>query len=141
MGEKMPRTDIRQLLQKEVTSFMEEIGYRERLEVSEAWYPHNDPRRKLAYPNYDKPGCYVFASGEGNVKDIGKASRKMAKRMYHHIGPESNREGAERFPKAEDFIRNDPDVGMWTIPVLDKHWYLACALEGFLTERFLKKRT
>jgi hypothetical protein len=65
------RVDIRSRLQGEVDKFVAEIGYPRPLTVCGPYYPYDDPDREEKYPDYDKPGCYVYADRTGKGKYVG----------------------------------------------------------------------
>ena len=137
------RLDIRSTLQSEVDNFVAIIGYRRQLTVSAPYYPYDDPDRKEKYPDYDKPGCYVYADGTGKVKYVGKANRYLGNRIWPHIGRcRMPGETGEVFPCSKPWVKDhQPDIAVWTIAVPDEHWWLAAALEGFLTERLLPNKS
>lgn len=133
------RVDLQPKLQDLVDRFVNMIGYTRQLVVSEPYYPYDDIGGEEQYPHSGYPGCYVFATGDGRAKYVGKASRYLGNRIWAHIGrmgkPEKD---GELYPNAEDWLKeNQPHVGVWTVPIPDEHWWLASALEGFLTEALL----
>ncbi len=136
------RTDIRSRLEAEVTRFREAIGYTGAISVSTPYYPNDDREGKVSYPSPDVPGCYVFAAGNGDVKYIGKASRYLGNRVWAHIGRRNrNCDVLDTYPQCEPWLREHaPDVAIWAIALPDEHWFLAPALEGFLTESLLPGR-
>jgi hypothetical protein len=80
----------------------------------------------------------VFTSGDGKTQYVGKASRYLGNRIWWHIGRKRKSGETEACPDAEQFVKdNQPDVAVWAIALPDCHWWLALALEGFLTEKLL----
>lgn len=143
----MPRIDKTADLQRLVDEFVKIIGYDRtpgyhRLIVSSPYYPYDHVEGKLNYPHPGEPGCYVFTAGDGTPIYVGKASKTLAGRTCDHAGRKREPGGKEPFPNAKQFVKdNQPDIAVWAIPLLDAHWFLAPALEGFLTEKLLGKRT
>jgi hypothetical protein len=135
--------DFRVRLQKLVDQFVNTIAYKNKLVVSEPYYPYDHPNNDEQYPNSGYPGCYVFASGDGNPKYVGKASRCLGNRIWAHVGrmgkPEKD---GDLYPNAESWIKqNQPHVGVWTVPIPNEHWWLASALEGFLAESLFPEKS
>ena len=136
------RQNIRPILQEAITEFAKAIGYNRPLTVSDPYYPYDNPNGDKQYPNADDPGCYVFANGSGKVLYIGKSARYMGNRIWVHVGRKQKVNEQEIFPDAESWVKeNQPDIGVWSIAVLDEHWWLASALEGYLSEKFLPERS
>jgi hypothetical protein len=136
------RKDIRPMLQSLVDKFVAAIGYPHHLGASPPYYPYDDPEGMQQYPNSDVPGCYVFAAGNGQVQYVGKASRYLGNRIWAHIGRGRGRDkGGELYPNADTWLReNQPDIAVWCVGLPDEHWWLAAALEGFMTEALLPGR-
>lgn len=132
------RLDLRPTLQRAVDKFVAIVGYLRQLTVSAPCYPYDDPNGVQQYPNSDEPGCYVYASATGQVQCVGKAGRYLGNRIWAHIGRRRKQgESGELYPNAETWVKqHQPDIAVWAIPVPDEHWWLAGALEGFLTEQF-----
>ncbi len=137
----MPQTDTRAKLQGLVDQFVATIGYSQApdyhpLVVSLPYCPYDDLEGRLSYPDPNEPGCYVFTSGNGTPLYVGKASRYLGNRIWSHIGRRPKSGETEAYPDAEKFVKdNQPDIAVWAIAVPDAHWWLAPALEGFLTEK------
>ena len=132
--------ELQSELQKCLTFFVKEIGYKQDLKVSEPYQLINDSGEvnTTQYPSADSPGVYIFCSSEGCLY-IGKSSRYMGNRIWSHIG-RSKRPNENEFPNAEEWIKASlPNVGIFTIPFSNEHWWLAPALEGYLTERLKPK--
>ncbi len=136
----MPRKEPSPTIQEAVDEFRYEIGYQRPLIVSKPYFPYDHPKGEESYPNAGEPGCYVYASGEGKVKKIGKANRAMGNRIWAPLGRRGNTPEEPLHPDAADWVKNDPDIAVWTVAVPDKHWWLAAALEGFLHEFYLGSR-
>jgi hypothetical protein len=63
----------------------------------------------------------------------------MGNRIWNHIG-RSKRPNENEFPDSEEWIRTSlPNVAIFTVPFSYDHWWLAPALEGFLTENLKPK--
>ncbi|GEM_PF-3918697 len=137
------RLDLRSKLQSEVGSFVSTLGYSGKLTVSAPYYPYDSLDGTEPYPNPDEPGCYVYASGNGQVQKVGKANRYLGNRIWAPIGRRKKAgETGELYPQAETWLKeNQPDIAVWAIAVPDEHWWLAAALEGFLTERLMPAKT
>ena len=137
------RKDIRNVLQKHVDSFTKTIGYGEKLLVSDPYYPYDDPDGTQQYPTPDEPGCYIYATGNGDVLYVGRASRYLGSRIWAHIGRrKKTNEDGQLYPCAEEWLKqNQPNIAVWCIAVPCGHWWLALALEGFLSEVLLPSRS
>jgi hypothetical protein len=130
------RFNIKTELQDAVKEFCGILGYNGTITVSDPYYPYEAPK-EWSFPFPDEPGSYVFANAEGHKAYIGKGSRYMGNRIWAHIGRKKKEGELETYPDAEDFVKNNqPDIGVWAIAVPRVHWWLATALEGFLTEKF-----
>jgi hypothetical protein len=136
------RADIRPHLEGQVERFRKAIGYAGTMTISGPYYPYDDRLGQMKYPSPDDPGCYVFATGDGTIKYIGKASRYLGTRIWAHIGRrERDRDVLDLYPQCELWLREHaPNIGVWSIALRDEHWFLAPALEGFLTEALLPGR-
>jgi hypothetical protein len=132
------RKDIRAMLQSLVDKFIAAIGYPRHLTVSPPYYPYDDPEGTQQYPSSDSPGCYIYAAGSGQVQYVGKASRYLGNRIWAHIRRRRKPgEGGDLYPDADSWLSdNEPNIGVWCVELPDEHWWLAAALEGFMTEAF-----
>lgn len=137
----MPRIDCREKLQQFVNEFVTTIGYDKapsggQLIVTKPCYPYDlSPE---SYENCGLPGCYVFTCGEGKPLYVGKASRYLGNRMWAHTGRRNKGEEIDVFPTATTWAKqNSPDLTLYSVSIPDEHWWLALALEGFLTEKLL----
>lgn len=135
------RCDFKPRLEALVVEFVNAIGYRGSLSVSPAYYPYDDATRQIQYPNADYPGCYVFVSGDGQVKYIGKAARYLGNRIWAHLGRTARVGESETYPNGEHWLQEfGPNIAVHSIAVPEQHWWLALALEGFLTEQLLPEK-
>jgi len=121
--------------------FTREIGYERELKVSEPYPLINETGEEntVQCPSSDSPGVYIFCNSDHQYLYIGKSSRYMGSRIWSHIG-RSKRPNENEFPDSEGWIRTSlPNVVIFTVPFSDDHWWLAPALEGFLTEKLEPK--
>ena len=126
---------MRQKIQMHVDEFIEELGYRRQLRVSEPYRPYHEIETQSPCPHSDSPGVYIFCSTLGALY-IGKSSRYMGNRIWYHFGRLKLENEQEEYPNAENWIKSSkPDLELFTIPVPEQHWWLASALEGYLTEK------
>jgi hypothetical protein len=136
------RTDMKPVLDKVVANFIAAISYSRTLTVSGPYYPYDDPKGEGNYPSSDLPGCYIFADASGHMKYIGKANRYLGNRIWSHIGRRRRSgESGELYPNAEPWVKeNQPNIAVWSVAFQDDHWWLASALEGFLTHVFFPEK-
>lgn len=115
--------------------FVRELGYGQQLKVSEPYLIYERINDTSQYPNSDSPGVYLFCSPQ-NFLYIGKSSRYLGNRVWSHIGRKKRANEEEEYPNAEHWIKESkPHVALFTVPFEEKHWWLAAALEGYLTDQ------
>jgi len=128
-------------IQGYLNKFVDELCYGRQLNVSSLYPLYDDVGQEasdLQYPGSDSPGVYIFCSPQ-DILYIGKSSRHIGNRIWAHIG-RSKRKNEEEYPNAEEWIKESkPDVGVFTVSFADDHWWLAPALEGYLTEQLKPK--
>ena len=127
------RVDIRGRLEEYARRFCLELGYSGTFAVEGPYYPYDNLAASLSFPCSGHPGCYVFADGAGDIKYVGKGSRFMGNRIGAHIG-RLDPVGSDPYPECEPWMKGCRDIGVWAIAVPDAHWWLAPALEGYITE-------
>ncbi|WP_353163064.1 hypothetical protein [Salinisphaera shabanensis] len=128
-------------LDAQVAEFRRLCGYEGKIEVSDPYFPYKQGSEAFEYPYAKSPGCYIFATGDNTILYIGKASRRLGDRIWAHIGRAGRPHEDGKFPYAAAWLKNaEPCARVYSISVPDTHWWLALALEGFLTERLLENK-
>lgn len=121
-------------LQDRIETFKEITGIKVELEVSGAYKMLTDYPEKI-YPNSGNPGVYIF-SCDDKILYIGHSKRFMGNRISSHL-VKSEKEKPKLYFEDQDKESDTGDnLELHTIPFIDKLWYLAPALEGYLIENY-----
>jgi len=125
---------FRERLQQVVRSFGDEIGYGRKVEVSKPYFPYAPASDREKYPDAASPGVYVFTDGKRALY-VGKCARCLGNRIWTHIG-RCGRSGESRYPMCEPWVEEAGEtLAVFSIPLADEHWFLASALEGYISEK------
>jgi hypothetical protein len=84
-----------------------------------------------------------YSADATGVSYVGKAYRHLGNRIWAHIGRQKRAgEKCEVYPTSVPWFREcGPDIAVWSVAVPENHWWLASALEGYMTEKLLPQKS